>query len=606
MENPINKYKTVRIYNNLGTSYFLEHASKMAYSIFGMSQFKMSIASFLTEEEKGYWFFRYNKNNGIAPQTEKEARKILEEYKININKRVTQAKENKLLPNDFPQLFPHYLKLSALIPIFVDKKIEQWIAQYIIEIKSVDTTELGEKDFDKQVYTEIGVVQGESVMLQFNSTAILGVDYRHIPIPTLKSVSMFDLLPKEQDKNLSQPQPKVIYKSFPNQKYTLPFVQNTEGTLIPVTHLSVNALKNELIVLNNKKVNTEPLSDGIFEEQLKSKNIKGLYIGGDLEQAKCDILSIVSPICFALPSKTDIIFEVVPDCDAKVMKVTLIIDSNFPVTGIGFQLLQRLTSAKNAYLYQVSDKAKSSISPNGEALDKKGENGIANFSITKRTPTDDDFKKGIVSPSEYLRLLNLSDKNGAVKIKLQTLLYNKSIESPIANDVNWVFDSILTIMKNGEWYRVRSKTMTEIILRPDVVFHELWEAYERTDNIEPYRYPEMYPIFREDQIKGKVWEPAYKIQKSSANKSGKLKKTSDPLEYQYSTTVFGAHERAENAAKNDLQVKPLGPVDFRANSDTKSIPPNFCTALSSKSWSRDRIKKEESAKPHPNDYFLNW
>jgi hypothetical protein len=189
-----------------------------------------------------------------------------------------------------------------------------------------------------------------------------------------------------------------------------------------------------------------------------------LWVGGNREKAMEDLKSILPE-----PYRPYLMVteegQVVWDLE-KMNHDGIVFDGNES----GQTLMSFLINAEEQYLYQVADVAyELRGGPDGkvrnsegkyDAKDCKGHRlleghglGVNNSSTTKRNRA-------------HITEINLKGKN---------FLY------PLANDGSIKYDGIVTISENAS-FTVNGKDV-----RKNIVFHELWENYERTTNGKPYQ-----------------------------------------------------------------------------------------------------------------------
>jgi hypothetical protein len=307
----------------------------------------------------------------------------------------------------------------------------------------------------------------------------------------------------------------------------------------------------------------------------------GFYIAGAdkecLKIAEADLLAMFSPTERQRTNNQNIYIQL--DIrklqgyeDKLIRKVIIHIPDNAPHTQC-HDLLKNLSFSNERYLYYVGEEAYEwdEVLPagavqktvNGEYVReyKKSEvrklerkqHGLTNVSRTERNISYFDTQQiGSNAPrinfKKYKDIIKINTATAVEKQRKQQLLntfkttvLNKthSLEGFIIGDLpDLDFDAILSIHPYAEWFYQtmlgndgsdrRNVGKKEYILRVDVVFHELWESWERTTQREPYAWSKPFATNVNFQISDYLWD--YSIE--------------------------GAHQKAENAAAADyLQFK---------------------------------------------------
>jgi hypothetical protein len=346
------------------------------------------------------------------------------------------------------------------------------------------------------------------------------------------------------------------------------------------------------------------------------------YISGDGEKsaklAKCDILGMLDPIS---RRSVEIIFEEHPltkNYFKVLMKDNTGILPGGTEFGQGYLLLKNLITSKNVYLYKVEKL-------NGD------DNGVKNLSKSKRDYRENSFtgqdqsrtyKKHYYEPFDILenkddfdyinnkinsdryssqfsqiKNINASSINILVnraKDSLKSLNIKHIKEKGIKDTpVNLGVAGEVTIDPNGEWYFPR-QNLELIIPRIDIVFHELWECWERTDNFEPYGYSFMNEPYKdEDEVDRLFKDKTTSERRAIFNNSGKIVNSSNGTEPALSDKIPGAHEKANQAAENDKKtesVKQPGTIRVRYVVESKSVPTGFCENIMT--WDRAKEAQE--------------
>jgi hypothetical protein len=365
------------------------------------------------------------------------------------------------------------------------------------------------------------------------------------------------------------------------------FIRDTSAALSVV---DVNSTSK-----NPKKNNKEVLGKSNF------------YIFGDSEKsadlAKCDILGMLDPIS---RRSVEITFE--EDLNTRNYFKVLMEDNTDMVPGgtkfgQGYILLKNLINSTNIYLYKVE-----------RLID---DNGVKNLSKSKRVYDELSFT-GQQQSRTYRKqyyvpfdILEHEDDLGYLNQKINSNRYLPNfsqIKNIDASSINFLVQRAknslkslnlkhiksqgrreeaprnsgiageVTIASNGEWYFPR-KDLDLIIPRIDIVFHELWECWERTDNYEPYGYSVMNePFSNEEEVDFLFPGMSSSEKRTLLNNSGNFVFSGIGIDPTLSDKISGAHEKANEAARNDTwkSVKQPGTVKVRFVVESKSIPKGFC------------------------------
>lgn len=238
----------------------------------------------------------------------------------------------------------------------------------------------------------------------------------------------------------------------------------------------------------------------------------------DLDIAMEDIESLVDPY---IRDMVDIQFTPVPG--TSFYKVTLVCpdgqDPNLELEGsAGLELLNNLANAEESFLYQVAEVS-------GTA--KPAENRMAK-----------DDKRFLDLNEDQNRLSNYSTTQRLLQHQGQRLRPDSASRVPLANDGETVFDGITTLHPEAEWTE-----NGEAKPRASVVFHELWENWERTHNQEPYDYPLFHPRIRE----GENYPGTTRVATDAERRRGGTPRQASVLEQMYDPNRDGAHDKAVNA-----------------------------------------------------------
>ncbi len=133
---------------------------------------------------------------------------------------------------------------------------------------------------------------------------------------------------------------------------------------------------------------------------------------------------------------------------------------------VGLELLVKLTTANENYLYMSS--------PNGK-YECKVWNGAAKNALTGKK----DYQAQVRDVTNSLGVENLSTTKRYADVIGNPITGLSPIIPPTGTD------GMVVISKNAKFLDSKNKDA-----RSAIIFHELWENYERTTNKKPYRVPQ--------------------------------------------------------------------------------------------------------------------
>jgi len=174
----------------------------------------------------------------------------------------------------------------------------------------------------------------------------------------------------------------------------------------------------------------------------------------------------------------------------------------------GIQLLFNLCASKEGYLYQVANVAqtvpvrvvdgevkypsKSAPTDKPQNLNQSGENGISNESTTRRNQDEKWQFNGRTNMRDTETHPPLANGETLPKQEFDGSPKRKKDKNGKELPVTSLFDGITTISAEVGWdenpNNQNEKNGKIDKSRNSMVFHELWENYERSTNLEPYQY----------------------------------------------------------------------------------------------------------------------